>query len=223
MQKVRILLLIFVVGAVAVAAQSWSVFVNNRPFKGQVAGRPADLLLEVEAVVQGTDAGLHWDGARLTAGENEIPTLQEHGVWMVQGKALAEKLGGRYVVNAGLQSVDIYLFDAPGRSGEAEGALAAPGHRFTFKRLQRAGGIYAKPLEAGKIPDAVQDAAEIHASRIIDAVLNKQVGALQNLLDEGREDVEKILKKPGPARFRSAQICWEGEGSRAVRRARSLT
>ncbi|MBI3924375.1 MAG: hypothetical protein HY319_02430 [Armatimonadetes bacterium] len=97
--------------SISAGAESWSIFVNNKPFKGKVSGKPEAMQLDAAALTQCTSIGLQVDAAAgtVTLNGESVPTIAQNGALLVDAKELAKRVGGKYSVNRDLYSVDVYL------------------------------------------------------------------------------------------------------------------
>lgn len=92
-----------------VQAQSWTIFINNRPFNGEKSGGPDKLLLEANTLAASTDVGLKVEGGAVTLKGEPFPSVVQGANILVDVRELAARTGGKYTVNKEMQSVDIYL------------------------------------------------------------------------------------------------------------------
>lgn len=136
-KKVSVLLFLFLTLFASSWAQEYQVFVNNKPFKGQSDGKPAAIMLEAEALKELVkfDLVVDREAGTATLDGEPVSTRTVGDVVLVDAKELANRSGGRYLVNSDLKTVDVYLMLKPARSG-ADG----PGPN-TFLVISRDGGM----------------------------------------------------------------------------------
>ncbi|MBI3930366.1 MAG: hypothetical protein HY319_32820 [Armatimonadetes bacterium] len=103
------LLLVFILLGAPAHAQAWEVFVNNKPFKGQVIGGPSDLLLQAEPLDQMLELDLAIDENGVSLDGQVVPSETREGAVFVNARKLTELSGGRLVVNKELSSIDVYI------------------------------------------------------------------------------------------------------------------
>lgn len=106
----------------ALFSQCWAdVYVKNKLFKGQTAGKGAGTLVEPQPMLEAlgiTDYKI--ESGRLHFGESSVALEGD----LVSLKALAEALGAKMVVNAELGTVDIYQASEPKVAGTTDGKAA---------------------------------------------------------------------------------------------------
>ena len=97
--------------AATALAQDWTIFVNNKPFKGYTSGSYQAFLLEAAPLAAMTSVGLEVDetGGKVRLKGEELPVVVQNGHLFVDARDLATRLGGRYNANKETNSVDIYL------------------------------------------------------------------------------------------------------------------
>jgi len=108
----RALVLILLVASLA-AAQAMKVFVNNKPFKGKVAGSAADIQVEAGPFFETIGAKYAFDAAtgKATVDGEEVEVVVVEGTPMLAAKAYAAKLGGKYTSDPKMGTIDIYAYD----------------------------------------------------------------------------------------------------------------
>lgn len=113
-------LLLVLVVAPALAAP-WDVYVNNRPFPGQVVAGADDVLLDAEVLCRmlGVPMRVDLGSSTLALGEARVPVDRRDGRVLVSGRAVTTAVGGRYAANRGTGTVDLYVFDVMAASVRA--------------------------------------------------------------------------------------------------------
>lgn len=105
-------LLIWLLLAGLAAAQG-KVFVNNKPFKGKIAGSPADIQVEAAPFFEMIGARFAFDAStgKATVDGEEVEVVLVDGTPMLAARAYATKLGGKYTADPKMGSIDIYAYD----------------------------------------------------------------------------------------------------------------
>ncbi len=115
----RLILVSFLLFLFTTPVQSLEVYVNNKPFRGQVAGQPNDLHLEAIPFFKQVGGDYRvFDSGGATFNGDPIDTKVLEGVRMVSARALVELVGGKYNYSPDLDVLDIYAFDPIGSARE---------------------------------------------------------------------------------------------------------
>lgn len=94
-------------------AQTWDIFVNNKPFKGQSTGGSSNLMLEAVPLIKMVKLDLRADAQAVTLNGESVPSELKDGVLFVDAKKLAEMCGGKLTVNKEFNSIDVFLAAKP--------------------------------------------------------------------------------------------------------------
>lgn len=127
--------LLLLLVALPADCQSWSIFVNNKPFKGVTTGGPDKLMLDATVLASTTDIGLKVEGGQVSLKGESLPSVPQGDTVLVDGRDLARRVGGKYTVNKDLNSVDIYLLATAGSSSPAPATSAGAAIRVTCVEL----------------------------------------------------------------------------------------
>lgn len=202
MKRMLLLLLLCLMGATP--AQSQSVFVNNRPFKGAVSGNAAEFRLEAQTLADTTSIGLSLVEGKVFVDGVEFASTLEDGKLMVDANALATQTGGRYIFNRELGSVDIYLVGNPPAS-TASNATAT--RAFPTKHFDDGGDSF-KPSgsEVGLARNV-----ENSITRLANAIASRNVQAMApslGLVMKRDSAPSKLVEKYGGKTATSLEVRW---------------
>ncbi|MCA9790249.1 MAG: hypothetical protein KC910_00580 [Candidatus Eremiobacteraeota bacterium] len=201
----------------ALAAAQGDVFVNNKPFKGVVGGEAGDLTLEAKVLASMTSIGLEVTEDRVLLNGEEFASSKEDGVLMISAKTVVDKVGGRYLVNRELRSVDIYLMaaakPADGAPGGFEASAISVEH--LVEHMTRQGKRY-KPV-TNEIPAGEMRAMDASLARLAAAVAannpamaRASLGPAVSLTDSS---VVRLFEKHGGKRPSKVEALWSEGGT----------